>query len=241
MVSLFADWHTHTRFSHGKGSILDNVGMARKHGLSSIAITDHGPRNILVGSSEKKLLQLRELVDRYNELYDDIEILAGVEANVVDLDGNLDVSPYVLARLDIVLVGLHKWVMPGDLYTAIHFHLPNSLGIDYARLRRLNTEAITNAVKRYEVDIVTHPGLHINIDTRELARVCKERDTLLEINASHGYLTLEYIKIAREEGARFVINSDAHRPQDVGSLGAGIALVSEAGLTVGEIANAKED
>ena len=37
------DYHTHTIFSHGKGTIADNVEAARSKGLKGIAITDHGP------------------------------------------------------------------------------------------------------------------------------------------------------------------------------------------------------
>ena len=40
---MLFDYHTHTTFSHGKGSIEDNVKEAVKKGLKAIAITDHGP------------------------------------------------------------------------------------------------------------------------------------------------------------------------------------------------------
>ena len=38
----FGDYHTHTTFSHGTGSVEDNVASARALGLKEIAITDHG-------------------------------------------------------------------------------------------------------------------------------------------------------------------------------------------------------
>ena len=43
------DFHTHTTYSHGKGSIEDNVKEAIKKGLKAIAITDHGPGHLTYG------------------------------------------------------------------------------------------------------------------------------------------------------------------------------------------------
>ena len=46
---MIFDYHTHTTFSHGKGSIEDNVKAAVAAGLSGIAITDHGPGHLTYG------------------------------------------------------------------------------------------------------------------------------------------------------------------------------------------------
>ena len=51
---IFADLHTHTTYSHGKGSVEDNVRAAKFRGLSQIAIADHGIRHPLVGVGRKK-------------------------------------------------------------------------------------------------------------------------------------------------------------------------------------------
>ena len=39
---LTGDYHTHTIYSHGKGTVLENVMRAKEVGLQEIAITDHG-------------------------------------------------------------------------------------------------------------------------------------------------------------------------------------------------------
>ena len=49
MIKLYADYHTHTVYSHGTGSIMDNVMAARKKGLTEIAITDHGISHFAYG------------------------------------------------------------------------------------------------------------------------------------------------------------------------------------------------
>ena len=43
------DHHTHTIYSHGKGSIEDNVRVAAARGLKSVAVTDHGPGHLTYG------------------------------------------------------------------------------------------------------------------------------------------------------------------------------------------------
>ena len=39
---LTADYHTHTPYSHGKNTVLENAQAAKKLGLKQLAITDHG-------------------------------------------------------------------------------------------------------------------------------------------------------------------------------------------------------
>ena len=46
---LMADYHTHTYFSHGKGSIEGNVQAAIARGLKAVALTDHGFSQPMVG------------------------------------------------------------------------------------------------------------------------------------------------------------------------------------------------
>ncbi|HOR86487.1 MAG TPA: PHP domain-containing protein, partial [Bacillota bacterium] len=48
-MKLYADYHTHTIYSHGTGSIMDNVTAAKNKGLTEIAVTDHGIRHFAYG------------------------------------------------------------------------------------------------------------------------------------------------------------------------------------------------
>ena len=63
------------------------------------------------------------------------------------------------------------------------------------------------------VDILAHPGL-IDIEDIKLAA---ERGIYLEISARHGHsFTNGYVaRVAKEFGARLVLNSDAHSPDDL--------------------------
>ncbi len=56
-MKIIGDYHTHTIYSHGKGTIRENVEAAIERGLEEIAICDHGPGHIIYGAKEKIYLK----------------------------------------------------------------------------------------------------------------------------------------------------------------------------------------
>lgn len=244
-MRIFADYHTHTRYSHGTGTIEENVRVAIGRGLEVIGISDHGPANLFgVGIDNPDiLLRIRDEVRRLGEKYPEIRILCGVEANIIGVDGTLDVPEDILSELDYCLVGLHKLIRGKNLHDTWNIlgrnTFPHFTRGTLQKTMKINTEAVTNAVRRHKVFAVTHPGLHLPILTDELAQVCRERGTALEINSRHRRVTLDFIKRAHKCGAKFIISSDAHSPQHVGNMIHGIHLVALAGLSVEDIINAR--
>ena len=95
------DHHTHTIWSHGKGTIEDNVREAAVKGLKSIAITDHGPGHLTYGIKMNKLPQMRAEIAALKEKYPSVEVLLGVEANTLRRKPYLDVSPEEGKQFDI--------------------------------------------------------------------------------------------------------------------------------------------
>ena len=244
-MRIFADYHTHTIYSHGRGSVEDNVRAALERGLEAVAITDHGPYNLFrLGIRDVEVLrEIEREVQRCSRKYPEIKIMVGVEANIVTLDGKLDVPRQVLDSLDLVLVGFHLLIR-GQTLRDTWGLVGRNLLARYSRgvredVREANTRAIIEAVRNYNVDIVTHPGLGISIDTAMLARACAERGTALEINVKHAGECVDFIRVAAGEGACFVISSDAHRPEDVGDFKGIERIVEEAGLPVERIINAR--
>lgn len=239
---IIADYHTHTLYSHGHGTILDNVLVAREKGLKKIAIADHGPAHILYGIRKKDFTKIRREIDETNKKIQDIEVLMGVECNIIGVDGSIDLPEELKQKIDILLVGFHPGAMPKSLKDFICLTLLNFLSryVPFLRhyARKYNTQAYVNAIEKYPIDIITHPGMKADVDTRVLAKAAARRGTVLEINASHGYMAEEYIKIAKEEGVRFCINSDAHDPEKVGNFDMGVKIALKAGLNPSDIINA---
>ena len=63
----------------------------------------------------------------------------------------------------------------------------------------------------------------------------------MEINNSHKHMSVDEIKIAmKEKDVKFVIGSDAHSPEWVGTFEKGLARAFEAGLSVDRIVNIVE-
>lgn len=242
-MKLFADYHTHTIYSHGKGTIRDNVEAAIRKGLKEIVISDHGPGHLTYGVKRKKLALMRKEIDKLQREYDNIRIMLGVEANLISIDGDIDLKDEDFKLFDKVLMGYHNGAKPKTLRDGYLLFARNYLSKVIPSMReeckKANTEAMVRAINKYKIDIITHPGAKVDIDTRILAREAAKKGTSLEINSSHGYLTVEYVKIAMEEGVSFVIDSDAHRPEDVGNFTKGINTALKAGLPPERILNAR--
>ncbi|MFO7819470.1 MAG: PHP domain-containing protein [Halanaerobacter sp.] len=247
-MQIIADYHTHTLYSHGEGQIRDNIEAAIKQDLSEVAIADHGPRSHSIRPFGVKraetLLEIKEKIDEYNKYYDEINILAAVEANVVSWRGELDLPRAILQKLDKVLVGFHLFIRPVDLKSLrkiiINNVVMNRLKFMSNKIRKINTEIMVQVLNDYEVDIITHPGYQINLDTELLAAEAAKRDVALEINAKHGFLTEEFVKIAAKEGVKFSLGSDAHRPSEVGEVGPAVDLVRRLEIPPAQIINVKE-
>ena len=111
-----ADYHTHTVNSHGKGTIEENVLKAIERGMEVIAITDHGFGQPFAGITPKKFESMKEQVAALREKYKNIKIMLGVEANIINKKGDVDLTEEQIKEMDIILSGYHltatEWKMP---------------------------------------------------------------------------------------------------------------------------------
>ncbi len=242
-MQILGDYHTHTTFSHGLGSIEDNVKAALLKGLKVIAITDHGHGHLGFGVKKERFLEMRREIDALKPQYPAIEILLGVEANLLSLEGHLDLDESIMPYFDILICGYHFGSTLKHFRKDFPLHACNMLKnvhpYFFNRAREINTKALVGAMEKYPLFFISHPGAKGPIDVRELARAAFRKNVLLEINNSHGHLTLKDILLAKSENVKFIINSDAHQPSKVGCFELSIDRAITAGLEAKDIFNAK--
>lgn len=239
------DHHTHTVYSHGKGTIEDNVKRAVELGLESIAITDHGPGHLTYGINSEKLPEMRAETDALRLKYPQIKILLGVEANTMRAEPFLDVAPEERVNYDILLAGYHFGILHAGMIPNYLNKHAGLFGGENSTLKVKNTAMILDALYYNEehgnhIDVLTHPGDKGPFDIEDIARACADTGTLIEINDKHDHLTVEEIKIAAAFDVKFIIGSDAHIPSKVGSFEGPLARALEAGLDPERIVNIAE-
>ncbi len=110
--SLQADLQMHTTYSDGKVDLRTMVGAAAARGYHHVLITDHSKDlPIANGMDEERLAEQGRDIDALNEELDAagqrLVVLKGIEMNLSP-EGEGDMDPEALARLDLVLGAFHS-------------------------------------------------------------------------------------------------------------------------------------
>ncbi len=178
------DFHTHSFLSDGALSPIELIRRVHVQGYGAIAITDH------VGSGGIEQLLASLAADCAEaERYWDIRCLPGVELT------HLPPEAIAPAAARARRAGAAVVVVHGESITE-----PVVAGTNRA------------AVVCPDVDILGHPGL-IAAEDVQLAR---EHGVYLELSAKpgHGMTNGHVARLARELGAKLIVDSDGHRPGD---------------------------
>ena len=239
---LFGDYHTHTKYSrhgHGKGTILDNATVAMDKGLKQIAITDHGFNHKFFGVKRKDIPQVKEDILNAKDVTG-VDILLGVEANLISRQGDIDIIESDFEFLDILLMGHHRMVNMKSHKDFYKLSIVNMFGSPYKpseeRLNR-NTTALLRALDKYPIDILTHLNYGFPTDTLAVAKLAKEKGTLIELNGKRINFTDQEILTMAEEGVKFIVNSDAHSPERVGECNNAINTIFRLDIPLSQVVN----
>ncbi|MGN1200676.1 MAG: PHP domain-containing protein [Candidatus Caccovivens sp.] len=239
---LYGDYHTHTTYSrhnHGKGTVLENASVAADKGLKQIAITDHGFNHECYGIRRKNIPQLQEDILNAREITG-VDILLGVESNLISLDGHIDVKEEDFEFLDILLMGYHKLVNTEKFKDKILLNWANAFDKIFRpskeRINR-NTTAFLKALDKYPIDVITHLNYGFQTDTIAVAKMAKQKGVFVELNGKRINFTEEEIEIMKSEGVKFIVNSDAHKPERVGEVNNGMNLIYKYDIPLSQVVN----
>jgi len=225
---LKIDLHLHTVASgHAQSTVLEYIEQAKKLHMDVIGISDHGPNNAETLTTE---VYFRTL-DRIPNIVDGIRVLKGIEANVINESGDIDVSDKLIERLDFVMANIHE----------------NAGYLDQGK--EGNTETMIRLIRSGKIKIITHPFAtkSYDIDVRKVAEEACENNVLLEINLSYikgrklQPFTIPNLKIiidvVRENGKKIILGSDSHNIWELGDDSSLVPIKEEIGLTNDMIIN----
>ncbi|MBE7073564.1 MAG: PHP domain-containing protein [Clostridiales bacterium] len=239
---LFGDYHTHTKYSahhHAKGTILENASVASDKGLKQIAISDHGFNHIFFGANRKDVGQIREEILTAKEITG-VDILQGIEANLTSRNGDIDVLESDYEYLDILLMGHHTMVKMDNFKDFMALNMLNMASNPYKpskdRLNR-NTTAFLRALDKHPIDIITHLNYGFPTDTLAVAKLAKEKNVFVELNGKRINFTDRELLTMAEEGVKFIVNSDAHNPKNVGECNNAINTIFRLELPLEQVVN----
>lgn len=223
-MKIYIDPHCHTTASgHAFSTVMENAAEARKKGLSMMGMTDHGPK--LPGTSHIFFTKNLHLIPQY--IYD-VEMLRGVEANILNESGDLDVENDILESLDIVLAGFHEVVI-------------SPMG------KENHTKALLSAMDNPFLDVLVHPGNpNFPFDFEPVLLKAKERKVLIEINNSSlgparkgsANNCRRIAELCRDLETPVIVGSDSHIAFDVGEFTKAVTLLEDAGMPERLVMNA---
>lgn len=211
-MNIEVDTHTHTVLSgHAHSTLLENAAAAAKNGLKGFVMTDHGP--IMPGACPEFNLGTYPFLPDYLE---GVRVYTGIESNLIDFKGSIDVTERYLKFTDYVIAGLHEVVLrPGT--------------------KAQNTEAVIGAFSNPYVDIIAHPdNAAYELDYEEVVKQAALHGRLLEVN-NHSFSYRKggranaavYLPLCRKYGVRVAVSSDAHFAPMIGSHAIALGIIEE--------------
>lgn len=214
-MKLRMDIHTHSVASgHAYSTVDENLRFAAEKGMELVALTDHAP-GMKDTTGHAYFANLHVLPEKLHG----VRLLKGIELNIMDFDGRVDMDERVLSRLDLAIASLHlPCIAPGS--------------------RKENTAALVKAMENPYVHIIGHPGdPRYDVDYKEVFRQAKATGTLLEVNNASlipgGFRdgSQENVRnilcMSMEEGVPVVVGSDAHFYTGIGDFSHAQTLLKE--------------
>lgn len=214
-MNIYMDLHTHTTASgHGYSTLKENIEAAQQLGLKYLGLSEHGPA-MPGGPHIYFFSNYRCIPRRYGEL----RLFCGVEANIMDYEGSLDMEEDILKKMDYVIASMHtQCVKPGSMEE--------------------NTRASVRAMQNPYVKILGHPDdSRFPLDYETLVQAAVKEKVALEVNNSslnpqaarkggrENIATL--LKTCKKYQAPIILGTDSHICYAVGRFDEALELIRE--------------
>lgn len=222
--SIRGDLHVHTKWSDGNNSTEEMIKAAQSLGYEYVAITDHSQSQHIANGLDVKRLKKHMVEVRSVAKKLRIKVLFGSEVDIL-ADGSLDYPKEILKQLDWIVGSIHsrfkstKEEMTKRIITAIESGLMHVLGHPTGRL--------INAREPYDANL------------EKVFQAAKDNNVALEINSCMERLDLKdsNIRLARNFGCKFIINTDSHHTADYNQIVLGIAQARRGWLSSKDVLN----
>lgn len=212
-MKLCMDLHTHTMAcGHGYSTLKENIEAAQECGLTFLGLSEHAPA--MPGGTHPFFFGNYKCIPRE---YGDLRLFCGVEANIVDFDGNIDMEEYLLKRVDYVIASMHvACIKPGSIEE--------------------NTRASIKAMKNPYVKILGHPDdSRYPLDYEALVQAAKEEKVFLELNNSSlnpgavrqnaAENAIKLLETCKKYQAPIVLGTDSHICYTIGKFDRAMEIV----------------
>jgi histidinol phosphatase-like PHP family hydrolase len=225
---LRGDLQMHTRWSDGSGTVREMADAAQARGYDYIAITDHSKGLKIAGGIDemelkKQTAQIAKTNTSLSRTGATVRLLSSIELNLSPR-GEGDMDPRSLKKLDIVLGSFHS------------------------ALRKIEdqTDRYVAALRNPSIQILGHPRgriynyrLGLKADWPRVFAEAARLGKALEIDCypDRQDLNLSLLKLAREEGCRISLGTDAHHPWQLEFIDLGLAAALKAKIPPDRIVN----
>ena len=225
-MNIEIDTHTHTVLSgHAHSTLIENAAAAARIGLKGFVVTDHGPA-IPAAPPDFNLATLEYLPD----VIEGVRVYHGVEANIVDFEGNIDLREKYVKLTDFTIAGLHQVVIrTGGL--------------------KKDTDAVLGALNNKYVDMISHPdNPNYSLDYEAVVKEAARLNKLLEVN-DHSFeyrkggieRAMIFLPMCRRYGVRVAVSSDAHSAFGMGHFSAALRVLEQISFPSEMIINATQE
>lgn len=204
--------HSHTVLSgHAWSTLIENIGAAKKIGIKKICMTEHGPAMPGVGA-----FFISGCQKMVSEEYDGIKIVKGLEFNIVDHAGTLDVTdPAYLNGVEFGIASMHDVCV-------------------FPKSKAAHTACYEAVLENPYVDMLGHPGTPAYMcDIEHVVRCAKAKNKLIEINAHSvdarkGCIEncIEFARQCKKQDVRICVSSDAHFVTMIGEVSKAMELLT---------------